>query len=71
MKYASWVEYTPWIALAIMAVPFFVELMFWCFCWCFCTVEGYFQERFMQKIAKNMRRLEEIAAASEEKASAA
>lgn len=64
-------EYAPWIALAIMAVPFIADALFWCFCWCFCTVEGYFQERFMRKIRANMKRLEDIAAASEEKAAAA
>jgi hypothetical protein len=63
-------EYAPLVALVIMALPFVAEVLFWCFCWCFCTVEGYFQERFMQKIIKNMDRLEKMAA-SEEKNKAA
>lgn len=63
-------EYAPWIAAAVMLVPFVVNGLFWCFCWCFCTVEGYFQERFMQKMLKNLERLERIPP-SEEKAAAA
>ena len=65
------VKYSPWIALSIMAAPLVAEFLFWCFCWSFCKVEGYFQERFMRKILKNMARLDEIAAASEEKAKVA
>lgn len=64
-------KYSPWIALAILASPFVAEFLFWCFCWCFCKVEGYFQERFMQKILKNMDRLDQIALASEKNTDAA
>lgn len=63
-------EYAPLVALVIVALPFVAEVLFWCFCWCFCTVEGYFQERFMQKIFKNMDRLDKMTA-SEEKNKAA
>lgn len=31
------------------------HVLFWCFCWCFCTVDNYFQDRFMQRIALNMK----------------
>ena len=61
-------EYAPWIAVAIMATPFVVNGLFWCFCWCFCTMEGYFQERFMQKMLKNMDRLDRIAEEAREAA---
>ena len=43
------------------------HVLFWCFCWCFCAVENYFQDRFMQRMMVNLRRLERI---SEEKEAA-
>lgn len=62
-----------WLGLisAMMTIPLVVEGLFWCFCWCFCKVDDYFRERYMRIIMENMERLEEIAEASEEKASAA
>lgn len=61
-------SYMLWALLAVAAVPFVVEGLFWCFCWCFCKVDDYFRERHMRMILENLNRLDRIASDTDRKA---
>ena len=62
------------VVASLVLLPFVMwglsEALFWCFCWCFCKVEGYFQDRFMKKLLRNMDKIDRMRFV-EEKASAA
>jgi hypothetical protein len=48
-----------WLSMpvALVALYYLVELMFWCFCWCFCTVDNYLQERHWSRLKNDMRKI--------------
>jgi hypothetical protein len=54
-----------WLVISLFVAPPAIWLLynglFWCFCWCFCKLDAYFQDRFMDRLLKNMENLEKIA----------
>jgi len=47
-----------WLSMpvALVALYYLVEGMFWCFCWCFCTIDNILQERHWNRLS-NMRKI--------------